>query len=91
MTWQEALMGAMAMALFGVFLVVVIVQLAATWRARASAAREDAYRLLATEATAAQQKTAQQLDQALAELAVLDERTSHMTAALQRGRATWRR
>ena len=90
MTWQEALMGAMAMALFGVFLVVVIVQLAATWRARASAAREDAYRLLAAEATAAQQKTAQQLEQALAQLAVLEERTSHMQRLFKEVEEPWR-
>jgi hypothetical protein len=91
MTWQEALMGAMAMLLFGTILVVVIVQAAATWRARMSVAREQAYRRLAEEATAAQQETARQLATATAELATIRERTTALERVLKEVGEPWER
>jgi hypothetical protein len=83
------MMGAAAMTFTGVIVVVVIVQLAATWRARASAAREEAYRRLAEESTQAQQRTAQQLAQVLAELAALQERTSQLQRVLKEVEEPW--
>lgn len=89
MTWQEALMGASALVFTGTIVVVVIIQVAATWRARVSAAREEAYRRLAEAATQAQQKTAQQLEQVLADLAALQERTSHLQRVLKEVEEPW--
>jgi hypothetical protein len=89
MTWQEAVMGASGMAFTGVIVVVVIVQLAATWRARASVAREEAYRRLAEEASQAHQRTAQQLDQVLVELAALQERMGQLQRVLKEVEEPW--
>lgn len=89
MTWQEAVMGGIGMVLFGTFVVVVIIQIAATWRARMSVTREDAYRLLAEEATRAHQKTAQQLEQMTAELSAIRERTSELERVLKEVEEPW--
>lgn len=47
-------------ALITVLIVVVVWQGFATWRARASVAREEAYRKLAEQSAAAQQRTAEE-------------------------------
>jgi hypothetical protein len=83
MSWQEAATGVTAMVLAGVIATVVIVQLAATWRARMAVAREDAYQRLAEQATQAQQDTAARLAQLGAELTEVRERTSHLEGLLR--------
>jgi Tfp pilus assembly protein PilO len=91
MTWQEAVMGASGMAFLLVLIVVVIVQGAATWRARMSVAREEAYRRLAEEATRAQQQTAEQLERIRAELSTVNERTASLERVLTEVGEPWER
>lgn len=91
MTWQEALMGAGALVFTGAIVVVVSIQVAATWRARMSVAREDAYRRLAEQATNAQQETSRQLAAATAELATIRERTTSLERLLKEVGEPWER
>jgi hypothetical protein len=77
-SWPEA-----AVAMAGVFLVIavtvtLIVSVAATIRARMSVQRESAYRKLAEDSTAAQHRTADQLERAIAELSELRTRTGEL-------------
>ena len=77
-SWPDA-----AVAMTGVLLVLsvavaLIVAVAATLRARMSVQREVAYRKLAEDSTAAQHRTADQLERAIAELADLRSRTGEM-------------
>ena len=72
-----------AVAMTGVFLVLsvavaLIVAIASTLRARMSVAREGAYRKLAEDSTAAQHRTADQLERAVAELGELRTRTGEL-------------
>jgi hypothetical protein len=83
MSWQETVIATSTMVLATVLIVVVIAQVAATWRARMSVAREEAYRHLAEEATAAQQGTARQLESVAQELASIRERTRHLEDLLR--------
>jgi Tfp pilus assembly protein PilO len=89
MTWQEAVMGASGMAFVLVITVVLIMQGAATWRARMAVAREEAHRRLAEDATRAQRETASQLEKVLAELAVIREKTSALERALAEVGEPW--
>ncbi|MEV0714590.1 hypothetical protein [Asanoa sp. NPDC050611] len=89
MTWQEALMGASALLFTGAIVVVVIVQVAATWRARMSVSREDAYRRLVEQATAAQEETARQLAATTAELRSVQERTAALERVLKEVGDPW--
>jgi hypothetical protein len=77
-SWPEA-----AVAMAGVFLVLaiavaLIVSIAATLRARMSVQRELAYRKLAEDSAAAQHRTADQLERAVAELGELRTRTGEL-------------
>jgi flagellar biosynthesis/type III secretory pathway M-ring protein FliF/YscJ len=77
-SWPEA-----AVAMAGVLLVLsvavaLIVSVAATIRARMSVQRELAYRKLAEDSTAAQHRTADQLERAVAELGELRSRTGEL-------------
>jgi hypothetical protein len=91
MTWQETVMGALAIIFLLIILVVVIVQLGATWRARQSVAREEAYRRLAEEAAAAQRDAAQRLEAVQAELTALRERTGALERLLKEVEEPWTR
>ena len=91
MTWQEALMGASALLFTGAIVIVVIVQVAATWRARMSVAREEAYRRLAEEAAAAQRNTVDRLDEIRTELATVQERTTRLERLLSEVGEPWQR
>jgi hypothetical protein len=91
MTWQEALMGATAFVFTGAIVVVVIIQVAATWRARMSVTREEAYRSLVEQATNAQQETARQLAAATNELAAIRERTTALERVLKEVGEPWER
>jgi hypothetical protein len=59
--WQEIIGVTGVFVLITVVLTVAIVQLAATWRAKAALAREDEYRALAEKAVRAQEETERQL------------------------------
>jgi hypothetical protein len=77
-SWPDA-----AVAMTGVLLVLsvvvtLIVAVAATLRARMSVHREAAYRKLAEDSTAAQHRTADQLERAIAELGDLRSRTGEI-------------
>ena len=81
-SWPDA-----AIAIAGIlFITTVIVaaawQIFATWRTRMLAAREDAYRKLAEEATSAQRQTAERLDRAVEELAQLRQQTNELHRVL---------
>jgi hypothetical protein len=76
--WPDA-----AVAIAGVFLVIavavtMIVSVASTFRARMSVQRETAYRKLAEDSTAAQHRTADQLERAIAELGEIRTRTGEL-------------
>jgi hypothetical protein len=62
---------------------VLIWQGMATWRARMSIAREAAYRQLADDAVKAQERTADRLDRAVAELTDLRQRTAELERLLK--------
>jgi hypothetical protein len=77
-SWPDA-----AVAMAGVLLVLavtvaLIVSVAATIRSRMSVQREVAYRKLAEDSTAAQHRTADQLERAIAELGELRSRTGEI-------------
>lgn len=77
-SWPDA-----AVAMTGVLLVLsiavaLIVAVASTLRARMSVQRETAYRKLAEDSTAAQHRTADQLERAIAELGELRSRTGEI-------------
>ncbi|MGH3921374.1 MAG: hypothetical protein ACRDTT_00575 [Pseudonocardiaceae bacterium] len=91
MTYQEAIMGAAALVFTGLVVVVVIIQVAASWRARMSVAREEAYRRLAEEATQTQEKTTQQLELMVAELRSMRERTTELERVLREVEEPWKR
>ena len=81
--WSDA-----AIAIAGILFVLmialaVILSIASTARARTSIQRETAYRKLADDSVAAQQRTADQLERALAELTELRMRTGEMERVLK--------
>lgn len=83
MTWDLAFFLVGSLAVFGIVGVVVIWQIFATWRARMSVAREDAYRQLAADAIDAQRRTAQELERATIELAQLRATTAELERMLK--------
>ena len=62
---------------------VLIWQGMTTWRARMSVAREAAYRQLADDSVRAQERTADRLDRAAAELTELRQRTAELERLLK--------
>lgn len=62
---------------------VLIWQGMVTWRARMSIAREAAYRQLADDSVRAQERTADRLDRAVAELTELRQRTAELERLLK--------
>jgi len=82
-SWSEAVIGATAVAGFFGLLIVAVWQLAASWRARISVAREEAYRKMAEEVVAAQRQTTQALEQMATELAGLRARTTEVERMLK--------
>lgn len=77
-TWPEVSIPIVGMIFVGSIVVVMIWQTFATWRARMSVMREEAYQRLADEATQAQRKTAEELTKAVAELTELRNRASEL-------------
>ena len=55
----------------------------ATWRARMSVAREDAYRALAEESNRSHQRTADRLESVVAELSDIRQRTAELERLLK--------
>jgi hypothetical protein len=62
---------------------IVVWQIFATWRARMSVAREEAYRKLAEDATEAQRRTSDWIEKATVELAELRQRTAELERILK--------
>ncbi|BCB73988.1 hypothetical protein GCM10022251_12040 [Phytohabitans flavus] len=91
MTWQEVVMGTTAILFTLVIVVVMIVQLGATWRARQSVSREEAYRRLAEDAATAQRDVAQRLAAVQGELSALRERTDALERLLKEVEEPWTR
>lgn len=81
--WNETGIAIVVLALVFTLVIVVIWQFFVTARARMSVAREDAYRTLASEATDAQRRTAKALEEAVAELVDLRQRTSELERVLK--------
>ncbi len=90
MNWPEALTGAAAILFFTAIMVVLIVQVGATWRARMSVAREDAYRRLAEQATAAEQESARRLGQIETALTGVREQTRELRRLLREVEEPWK-
>jgi hypothetical protein len=61
----------------------IVWQLFATWRARMSVAREDAYRSLAEESTRSQQRVADRLESVATELSDIRQRTAELERLLK--------
>ncbi len=79
----------LAIFLIGFFISIAVVvtviawQFFATWRARMSVAREEAYRSLAEESTRAQHRVADRLEAAVAELTDIRQRTTELERMLK--------
>lgn len=71
MTWDLAFFLVGSLAVLAIVGVVIIWQVFATWRARMSVAREDAYRQLAADSAEVQRRVAQELERANFELGQL--------------------
>lgn len=76
--WPEAAIAIAGIVLVIAVVVVMIWQGAATLRARANVQREEAYRKLAEDSVAAQRRTSDQLERAVAELGELRLRTGEL-------------
>jgi len=76
--WPEAAIAIAGIVLVIAVVVVMIWQGAATVRARANVQREEAYRKLAEDSVAAQRRTSDQLERAVAELGELRLRTGEL-------------
>jgi len=83
MGWPEAAVAVAGITFITVVTVAAAWQIFATWRARMLAGREDAYRKLAEEATAAQRQTAEQLTTAVQELTHLRRQTHELERMLK--------
>jgi hypothetical protein len=79
----------LAMFLIAMFICIAAVlsivawQIFATWRARMSVAREEAYRALAEESTRSQQRTADRLESVVSELTDIRQRTAELERLLK--------
>jgi hypothetical protein len=80
--WPEASVAIFGTLLLASVLIAVIWQAFATWRARMAVAREESYRRLAEEATAAQRATGEELERIRTELAQLREQTTAVERVL---------
>ena len=76
--WPEASIAIARIVLVIAVVVMLIWQGSATIRARANIQREEAYRKLADDSVAAQRRTADQLERAVAELGELRSRTGEL-------------
>ena len=81
--WSEAAIAIAAIVFLGSVIAVVVWQLLATWRARMTGQDREAYRKLAERATEAQERSASGLEQAVAELGEVRERTSELERMLK--------
>ncbi len=82
-SWAEASIGIAGIAFVTVVVSVLIWQIFSTGRTGLSAKRENAYRKLAEESTEAQERTADTLEKAAAELADLRGRTAELERMLK--------
>jgi hypothetical protein len=89
MMWPEAATGMVSIALLGVIVAVVIIQLGSAWRARTSVAREEAYRKLAEDNLEVQLRTERRLDELAAGLAEVRTRTEELERMLREVDEPW--
>ena len=82
-TWQLAVFLVGSLVVFGTVISIVVVQVFATWRARMSVAREEAYRQLATDTADIQKRTANELDRTARVLEDLRDRTAELERMLR--------
>jgi hypothetical protein len=83
MGWTEVVFLLGSCAVMTAAVIVLVWQGFATWRARMSIAREEAYRKLAEQATQAQSRAADRLDQTVTELAELRRRVAELERMLK--------
>ncbi|GIF07064.1 hypothetical protein [Actinoplanes siamensis] len=83
MTWQTATTGMVSLVLLGIIVTVVIAQLGATWRAKASADAIEGYRRLAEEARTAEQQLLARLGEVKADLEHLRTRSDEVYRMLR--------
>jgi hypothetical protein len=69
-------------ALVSIIIVVVVWQLAASWRARAALARDDAYQKLSERSVQSQEATQQRIDRLATELGATNDRLAAIEKAL---------
>jgi|SRR3990172_9540403 len=81
--WPLAIMIVGVMFAFATALSVLVWQGLATWRARMSIAREEAYRELAEQAVAAEQETDRNVKTIIADLADIRQRTAEIERVLK--------
>ncbi|MGH3006354.1 MAG: hypothetical protein ACRDOS_10765 [Gaiellaceae bacterium] len=82
-SWADASIAIVGILFVTTVIVAVVWQVFATWRARMSVAREEAYRKLAEDSTEAQRKTAAELEKAVTELAHLRSQTNELERVLK--------
>jgi hypothetical protein len=81
--WPDAAIAIAGIAMVAVIISVLLWQVFATGRTGLSAKRENAYRKLAEDSTAAQQVTNETLEKAVAELAALRKQTGELERVLK--------
>ena len=82
-SWPEAMIAVGGIAMVTIIAAIAIWQVLASWRARMSVAREDAYRKLAEEAVVAQRQASAGLERATSELTELRKHTAEMERLLK--------
>lgn len=82
-SWPDAAVAIAGIALVIAVAVTIIVSVSSTVRARMSVQREQAYRQLADDSIAAQNRTSDQLERAIAELTELRARTGELERMLK--------
>ena len=83
MDWGTAAIASTSVAFFFAAVIVVAWQVGASWRARISAAREEAYRKLVEDAVAWQRQATVALERMTAELTELRARTAEVERVLK--------
>jgi hypothetical protein len=82
-SWPDAAVAIAGIALVIAVAVTIVVTVGSTVRARMSVQREQAYRKLADDSIAAQNRTSDQLERAIAELTELRARTGELERMLK--------
>ena len=81
--WPTAIIAVGSIAMITIIVSVAIWQVLASWRARMSIAREDAYRKLADQSVAAQERLADQQSRMADDLASVNDRVARIEKLLK--------